>query len=211
MNTSKTIDITPQLIADIRHGLSFGLTKGLGKPQDGQMCVEALICAKLGLPHSDNPPCVGSEVCRAKIALNDCNWSSKVARAKGMAKLAIAQLNSIMLDQKEFKQRLKLKSMQKILPYLIQKHFEEIGDVALLDWKTKFEQVTELNNNLWKEFYNYYCYDYYDHYYYYNYSYYYSYNYYNFGDEFLLIVADTILQVLIDMKSPGVEWFDKEL
>ena len=68
-------EITRELIDDIHKALDKGLTKGLGVQKEGEMCVEALICFKLGLPHSDNPPCVHKEVIRAKIALNDCNWS----------------------------------------------------------------------------------------------------------------------------------------
>jgi hypothetical protein len=49
------------------------------------MCVEAAVCYALGLPHSDNPPCVGYAVRQYKIRLNDSNWSSNEARAKGHA------------------------------------------------------------------------------------------------------------------------------
>ena len=37
-----------------------GLIKGLGVAEPGKMCVEAAICYALGLPHGDNPGCVGS-------------------------------------------------------------------------------------------------------------------------------------------------------
>lgn len=133
------------------------MTKGLGEQQDGQMCVEAVICAAYSLPHSDNPPCVGTAVRFAKIALNDCNWSSDKARADGMAKIAIAQLGSINLDQKEFSRRLFHKSCQTVLPLLIQ---------IQIDDKTQHDKVSELKaciekfkestlesvENLWKDF-----------------------------------------------------------
>ena len=191
--------ITPELVASIHKALDKGLTKGLGKPIEGEMCVEALICHKLELPHSDNPPCVGSEVRKAKIVLNDCEWSSNKARAEGMRKLAVAQLGSNQLDQVEFVNRLKLLSTKRLLPFLIQKHFDKTKNEKLLEYKLKFEQLENLNDSLWEEFYNHssdYCHYCYYYYYYYNYH----------GDKLLLLVADVILQVLIDMKSPGVKW-----
>lgn len=219
--------ITQDLVTSIHKSLDKGLTKGLGKPVEGEMCVEALICHKLGLPHSDNPPCVGKEVRKAKITLNDCDWSSNQARANGMRKLAIAQLGSNQINQKDFVKTLLLRSTQRILPFLIQKHYEQCKDKKLLIWKSKFESIVKLNNSLWKEFYNYYHYYRYYYYYYYNYynyynyyryyyynyySHYYHYHYYNYSnnvDTFLLLIADTILQVLIELKSPGCEWLDK--
>ena len=59
------------------------------------MCVEAAVCYAYDLPHSDKPPCVGNAVREFKIRLNDCNWSSSKARARGMRRIAIAQLGSV--------------------------------------------------------------------------------------------------------------------
>jgi hypothetical protein len=39
-----------------------GLTFGVGVQEPGKMCIEAAVCASYGLPHGDNPPCVGSAV-----------------------------------------------------------------------------------------------------------------------------------------------------
>lgn len=216
--STSNMQITEQHVTKILHLLSFGLTKGLGKQEPGQMCVEAAICAAMGLPHSDDPPCIGSAVRLAKISLNDCKWSSNMARAEGMKKLAIAQLGSDALVQESFYNKLKLNSTKRILPYLIQKHYENKKDKNLLEYKKKFENLVELNNELWEEFYHYY-YNYYHYYYYYYYNYYnnnnyynhyynyyHYYHYYNFGNEFLLLIADTILQTLIEMKSPGCQY-----
>jgi hypothetical protein len=74
--------------------VSKGLVCGMGEPKPGQMCVEAAVCYAMGLPHSDNPPCVDSYVRDVKININDQEWSSKKARAEGLKKLAIAQLGS---------------------------------------------------------------------------------------------------------------------
>lgn len=71
-----------------------GLTNGLGLPEPGKMCVEAAVCYALGLPHDDNPPCVAAAVRSFKISLNDSNWPSKKARARGLRRLAVAQLGS---------------------------------------------------------------------------------------------------------------------
>src|SRR5690349_4673650 len=81
-----------------------GLCRGMGEPVPGQMCVEAAVCYALGLPHSDNPPCVGEAIRSFKIQLNDSCWSSNAARAKGMRRVAVAQLGSIEVDQVAFVQ-----------------------------------------------------------------------------------------------------------
>lgn len=205
--------ITKELIESIDQALDKGLTKGLGNPIEGEMCVEALICFKLGLPHSDTPSCVGKAVRIAKISLNDCSWSSNQARANGIRKLAIAQLGSDKLDQQEFIEKLRLASTKRILPFLIQKHFESTKDAGLLVYKAKFESLMETNDKLWSEFYNYYYnynYYYYYHYYYnyynYNYNYYSNYYYDPNNDTILILIADVILSVLIDMNCEGCKW-----
>jgi hypothetical protein len=81
-----------------------GLSSGLGKRRPGYMCVEAAVCYALGLPHGDDPPCVATAARFFKIALNDnYGWSNKAARAKGMRKLAVAQVGSAgVVGSKEF-------------------------------------------------------------------------------------------------------------
>jgi hypothetical protein len=213
--------ITTKTAKEILRLLSFGLSKGKGKPIPGEMCIEAVITVALGEPFSDKPSCVEQglgSVNEAKIALNDCDWSSPQARAKGMQKIALAQLGSNTLPIDAFCELMKLKSTQRILPYIIQKHYEHCKDEKLLVFKAKFESLVALDNRLWKEFYNYYnyYYNYYNYYYhcyhcyyycYYNYNYY-NYNYYNYyvGDEFMLLIANTILQCLIELKSPGCKF-----
>jgi hypothetical protein len=88
------IQITRETITKIHSLLDQGLVCGLGKPIPGRMCVEAAINYALGLPHGDDPGCVASSLRRLKIALNDAMWSSNAARAEGMRRLAIAQLGS---------------------------------------------------------------------------------------------------------------------
>lgn len=72
-----------------------GLVSGLGDPVPGQMCVEAAVAYASGEDHNDNPSCVNPKLASVKIALNDdCGWESDKARAKGLRRVAIAQLGS---------------------------------------------------------------------------------------------------------------------
>ena len=83
-----------------------GLVRGVGNPVAGEMCVEAAVCFALGLPHGDDPACVSRVLRLLKIRLNDSSWSSDQARAKGLRRLAVAQLGSKdHLDDREFSKR----------------------------------------------------------------------------------------------------------
>ncbi len=93
-----------------------GLISGLGTPEPGKMCVEAAVCYAMGLPHGDNPDCVSRALRSLKIRLNDSLWSSDQARAKGLRRLAIAQLGSAgFLNDGEF--------IKRVLGVLIRKTF----------------------------------------------------------------------------------------
>jgi hypothetical protein len=96
--------------------VSCGLTNGKGNPRPGEMCVEAAVCYAFGLPHGDDPPCVGQAVRAAKIQLNDSNWSSNDARAKGMIRVAVAQLGSNTIDQVKFATVLAELTIRRIVP-----------------------------------------------------------------------------------------------
>jgi hypothetical protein len=80
------------------------------------MCVEAAVNYALGLPHGDNPSCVGAAVRAFKIRLNDADWPTNEARTKGMRKLAIAQLGSDAIDQNEFRKLVVVGTVKRILP-----------------------------------------------------------------------------------------------
>ena len=83
-----------------------GLSKGLGSPVPGHMCVEAAVCYSLGLPHSDDPLCVAPSLRKLKIKINDAEWYSKHTRAKGLRRLAVAQLGTNeTLNEQEFVKR----------------------------------------------------------------------------------------------------------
>ena len=93
-----------------------GLVKGLGKPVPGQMCVEAAVNYALGRDHGDKPSCVGSAVRAFKIRLNDAAWPTDKDRTEGMRKLAIAQLGSDEIDQKEFARYVTIETVKRLLP-----------------------------------------------------------------------------------------------
>ena len=110
------MELTEEIARKVLTTVDAGLVHGMGKPVAGKMCVEAAVCFALGLPHGDNPPCVGSAVRAFKIRLNDSNWSSNEARAKGMRRIAIAQLGSDQIDQKEFANLLAVEVIKQIVP-----------------------------------------------------------------------------------------------
>ena len=113
--------------------LARGLSQGLGK-QGQQVCIEAAICETLGLKHSDDPECVAASVRAFKIVLNDSNWSSPEARAKGLRDLGLAQLGSKgVVDDKEFVARMAEKTIRVLIPKLYRELFagnKTLQDVA---------------------------------------------------------------------------------
>jgi hypothetical protein len=125
--------ITRETIDKIHSLLDQGLVRGLGKPVPGQMCVEAAINYALGRPHGDDPGCVATSLRQLKITLNDLGWSSNVARANGMRRLAIAQLGSKgVLDEALFARRcaLSVAHLWKI-PDIVRKYLET-GDKSIM-------------------------------------------------------------------------------
>ena len=114
-----TFDVTTFAVDKFDAILARGLSNGLGK-QDGQMCIEAAICNVLGLPHSDDPGCVAAAVRSFKIGLNDKAWSSPVARAEGLRDLGLAQLGSLgTVDDKQFVKLLAGKLIRVLVPTLV--------------------------------------------------------------------------------------------
>ncbi len=114
MNQNK---VTLEQARRVLEVVDAGLVYGMGTPTPGKMCVEAAVCFALGLPHSDNPPCVAGAVRSFKIALNDKTWSSPAARAKGMRRVAIAQLGSRgEIDEKKFLEVLAEKTIRRVVP-----------------------------------------------------------------------------------------------
>lgn len=88
------MELSREIAKRVLEVVDAGLVEGIGEPIPGKMCVEAAVCYALGLPHDDSPPCVHRSVRHFKIHLNDQPWSSPEARAKGLRRLAIAQLGT---------------------------------------------------------------------------------------------------------------------
>jgi len=100
-----------------------GLSPGVGE-RDGQMCIEAVVCAALDLPHGDNPECVADAVRSYKIGLNDANWSSPEARAAGLHDLGIAQVGSKgVVDDTEFARLMQERTIRVLIPTLFRELF----------------------------------------------------------------------------------------
>jgi hypothetical protein len=110
-------EITEAVAAKVLETVDAGLVKGMGHAAPGKMCVEAAVCYALGLPHGDDPACVSRAVRQLKIRLNDSNWSSDQARAKGLRRLALIQLGSRdALDDKEFAKRVAELAIRNMVP-----------------------------------------------------------------------------------------------
>ena len=111
------MEITREIAAKVVEVVDAGLVNGVGLPIPGRMCVEAAVCFALGLPHGDDPKCVSPSLRRLKIRLNDASWSSNQARAKGLRRLAVAQLGSVgVLDEREFVRRVVAMTIRKAVP-----------------------------------------------------------------------------------------------
>ena len=137
--------ITAAVAAKVLETVDAGLVSGAGNPVPGQMCVEAAVCYALGLPHGDDPQCVSRALRSLKIKLNDSNWSSDKARAKGLRRLAVAQLGSRdALDDREFAKRVAELAIRKQVPRALRAAAsiqKDAGHKAkLLDAATKCEK-----------------------------------------------------------------------
>jgi hypothetical protein len=111
------IEVTRAHAEKIVELLGHGLSSGLGTPEPGKMCVEALVCYALGLPHGDDPDCVSPALRSLKISLNDKPWSSPQARANGLRRLAVAQLGSAgALNDREFARRVAEMTIRVMVP-----------------------------------------------------------------------------------------------
>lgn len=110
------VEINEALAKKVLDVVDCGLSSGLGGPRPGEMCVEAAVCYAMGMPHGDSPSCVGDVVRKYKLQINDARWSSKAARAKGMRRVAIAQLGSNKIDQAAFARLIVLEAIRQLLP-----------------------------------------------------------------------------------------------
>jgi hypothetical protein len=110
--------LTQKKVDRINELLDYGLPTGLGTAEPGKMCVEAVICNVLGLPHSDDPGCVIQPLREIKIRLNDnIHWVTNQSRANGLRRLAIIQIGTLgVIDPTDFMQRVARMTIQTIVP-----------------------------------------------------------------------------------------------
>ena len=138
-------EITESVARKVLQIVDAGLSKGMGNPKAGQMCVEAAVCFALDLPHGDDPACVSRALRWLKINLNDRDWSSKAARAKGLRRLAVAQLGSRdHLDDREFAKRVAQLAIRTCVPQALRAaasiHKDPAHVMALRDAANKCER-----------------------------------------------------------------------
>ena len=119
------ITVARKVLEIVRAGLVFGI----GNPIAGQMCVEAAVCFALGEPHGDEPSCVSPALRAFKITLNDAGWSSNEARAKGLERLALAQLGS---KGAHLKQQMQNKLVEH--KEYIDRHGEDLPEIRNWKW-----------------------------------------------------------------------------
>jgi hypothetical protein len=114
--------------------LGRGLCTGVGS-RDGQMCIEAAICAVLDLPHGDDPVCVTPAVRAYKIRLNDSTrWVSAESRAEGLRALGLAQIGSAgVVDGTEFRKRLAERTIRVLIPDLFRRSTDKADMLAAAD------------------------------------------------------------------------------
>ena len=146
--TASEVKVNKQLAKKVLQVVDQGLSFGLGEPIPGQMCVEAAVCYAMGRPHGDKPICVARAVRQAKITLNDMTWSNNKARAKGMRRLAIAQLGSTDIDIEAFKRALLDEMVVILLPYVIKAVKRDLKDKELI---TLLEELSKKKSENWKK------------------------------------------------------------
>jgi len=180
-------EITREIAIKVRDTVDAGLVKGIGIQIPGQMCVEAAVCYAMGLPHSDEPPCVSAAVRSLKIGLNDSAWSSDEIRGRGMRRLALAQLGSAgTVDDAEFNRRVIEVIIRRFVPIALraaasvhdkQFHKDALEAAAVSCEKAETSEAARAAS--WAA-----------------------------SDKLLAEFAECVVQVLIEMKAPGCQWLD---
>ena len=125
------MEITREVARKVLSLVDMGLTRGKGEPEPGKMCIEAVVCYALGMPHGDQPICVAPSLREFKIGLNDADWSSNAARAAGLRRLALVQLGSAdTLDECEFVRRLVDCTIRQWLPKTLRRAADRFPKIA---------------------------------------------------------------------------------
>ncbi len=114
------IEITHAIARKVLNTVDAGLVSGVGKRKLGQMCVEEAVCFALGEPHGDEPTCVAPALRAFKIGLNDALWSTPQARASGLRRLALVQLGTAdAFDATDFARRLAMMTINRVIPRVL--------------------------------------------------------------------------------------------
>lgn len=124
-----------------------GLTYGIGEPTPGKMCVEAAVAYASGEDHNDEPSCVDYHLAQEKIYLNDQNWPNNKDRAKGLRRLAIAQLGSVnKFDNEKYETFLRAEIFPKIFAGVKEAHLRGLSTaVHLVKDASSIEDLDNLN------------------------------------------------------------------
>lgn len=150
-SASSAAPITREVARRILTIIDHGLTSGLGIQEPGKMCIEAAVCFGLNLPHGDDPACVAEPLRIFKIGLNDSDWSTQSARARGLRRLGLAQLGSRgAIDEKAFVERLIRLVTTKYLPQALRSaasvHNDPVQQAAMRAAATTCENVGTLSS-----------------------------------------------------------------
>ena len=194
MTSSLNIDLN--VAKKVLATIDAGLVRGVGNPVPGQMCVEAAVCYALDLPHGDDPGCVSQGLRSLKITLNDSRWSSDNARTAGLRRLGLAQLGSKgVLDEMEFGERCAILSANTSIPDALRSAASIEGNAAhkdkllacipALEAATTVAEVKIAAANA-------------------AYAAYAAAS--AAADETLSRFAEGVVQILITMNAPGVQW-----
>lgn len=116
-----SIQPTEEHVKKIVELTRLGVCTGLGNPNPGEMCIEAIVSNVVDGRHDSSPSCVVGAVRQLKINLNDLKWYSPLTRGLGLQKIAIAQLGSRgAISEAEFQDSVCLYFVQILLPALVQ-------------------------------------------------------------------------------------------
>lgn len=90
--------------------------------------VDQGLCSGVGQPHGGQPACVAQALRRFEIGLNDACWSSDAARAKGLRRIAIAQLGTAgTLDERLFAEKVSKAVISHLLPKALRSAASALG------------------------------------------------------------------------------------
>lgn len=130
-------EVSEALARRVLQLVDFGLSDGIGEGKPGEMCVEVAVSYAMGMNKlTDHPSnCVLRSASDTKIKLNDMyGWPDEMERAKGLRRIAVAQLGSNNIKPKEFKGRLILHLIQQVLlPYKAKEYIEKDDKSGSMD------------------------------------------------------------------------------